>query len=105
MDALKFTLSGQSTRRIDRPAVLTGVVSSGNLEVLIESAELAGECRVQVRTSAQGFADIWSAVLEDFARRYDLANLRISVNDGGATPAVVSLRLDQAMENFIGVAP
>jgi malonate decarboxylase delta subunit len=104
MDALKFTLPGKSARQIDRQAVLTGVVSSGNLEVLIESANFAGECRVQIRTSAQGFAEIWSAVLEDFATRYDLANLRISVNDGGATPAVVGLRLDQAMENFIGVS-
>jgi malonate decarboxylase delta subunit len=105
MESLNFTLPGQSVRQIDKPAVLAGVVSSGNLEVLIESAELAGACQVQIRTSAQGFAEIWSAVLEDFASRYDLANLRISVNDGGATPAVVSLRLDQAMENFIGVAP
>ena len=105
MESLNFTLPGLSVRQIDKPAVLAGVVSSGNLEVLIESAELAGECRVQIRTSAQGFVEIWSAVLEDFAARYDLANLRISVNDGGATPAVVSLRLDQAMENFIGASP
>ena len=102
MDSLNFTLSGKSARRFDRPPVLTGVVASGNLEVLVESVEQGGDCQVQVRTSAQGFAEIWSAVLEDFASRYDLANLRVSINDGGATPAVVSLRLDQAMENFIG---
>lgn len=104
MDLLQFTLPGQSTRRTNRPTALTGVVSSGNLEVLIESADFDGACQVEIRTSAKGFADIWSAVLEDFAARHDLSNLRISVNDGGATPAVVSLRLDQAMENFIGDA-
>lgn len=102
MDLLHFTLPGRSARRPDRPAALTGVVSSGNLEVLIEPADFAGTCRVEVRTVARGFAEIWSAVLEDFAARHDLANLRIAVNDGGATPAVVSLRLDQAMENYIG---
>jgi malonate decarboxylase delta subunit len=30
------------------------------------------------------------------------AGLRLSVNDAGATPAVVSLRLDQAVEEFRG---
>ena len=78
-------------------------MGSGNLEVLIETAELEGLCQVQVSTSANGFAEIWEAVLNDFALRHDLANLRISINDGGATPAVVSLRLDQAMEDFFGV--
>ena len=103
MDYLHFELSGQSAQLRDQPAVLTGVVGSGNLEVLIETAELEGLCQVQVSTSANGFAEIWKAVLNDFALRHDLANLRISINDGGATPAVVSLRLDQAMEDFIGV--
>ena len=103
MDFLHFELSGQSVQRRDQPAVLTGVVGSGNLEVLIETAELEGLCQVQVSTSANGFAEIWEAVLNDFALRHDLANLRISINDGGATPAVVSLRLGQAMEDFLGV--
>jgi malonate decarboxylase delta subunit len=103
MDYLHFELSGQSAQLRDQPAVLTGVVGSGNLEVLIETAELEGLCQVQVSTSANGFAEIWEAVLNDFALRHDLANLRISINDGGATPAVVSLRLDQAMEDFLGV--
>lgn len=103
MDYLHFELSGQSAQLRDQPAVLTGVVGSGNLEVLIETAELEGLCQVQVSTSANGFAEIWGAVLNDFALRHDLANLRISINDGGATPAVVSLRLDQAMEDFLGV--
>lgn len=103
MDYLHFELSGQSAQLRDQPAVLTGVVGSGNLEVLIETAELEGLCQVQVSTSANGFAEIWEAVLNDFALRHDLANLRISINDGGATPAVVSLRLGQAMEDFLGV--
>jgi malonate decarboxylase delta subunit len=103
MDYLHFELSGQSAQLRDQPAVLTGVVGSGNLEVLIETVELEGLCQVQVSTSANGFSEIWEAVLNDFALRHDLANLRISINDGGATPAVVSLRLDQAMEDFLGV--
>jgi malonate decarboxylase delta subunit len=36
--------------------------------------------------------------MDDFNRRWQLADVRIAINDMGATPAVVSLRLDQAVE-------
>jgi malonate decarboxylase delta subunit len=76
--------------------VLVGVVGSGNLEVMVEPA--AGtRCSVEVETSARGFRPIWQAVLSDFHERHALAGLRISINDMGATPAVVSLRLEQAV--------
>jgi malonate decarboxylase delta subunit len=40
-------------------------------------------------------------VLADFQQRWRLADVRISINDVGATPAVVSLRLDQAAESML----
>jgi malonate decarboxylase delta subunit len=52
---------------------------------------------VHVETSARGFASIWQAVMNDFHVRHPLAGVRVSINDMGATPAVVSLRLDQAV--------
>lgn len=76
--------------------VLVGVVGSGNLEVMLEPAA-GDQCSVHVETSARGFAGIWRAVLEDFHQRHPLAGLRVSINDMGATPAVVNLRLDQAV--------
>lgn len=76
--------------------VLVGVVGSGNLEVLVESTGSA-DTQVQVQTSARGFGAIWQAVIDDFHQRHPLAGLRVSINDMGATPAVVSLRLDQAI--------
>jgi malonate decarboxylase delta subunit len=79
--------------------VLIGVVGSGNLEVLLEPA--AGKlCSVHVETSARGFGTIWEAVLRDFHERHPLAGVRVSINDMGATPAVVSLRLDQAIQEL-----
>jgi len=39
--------------------------------------------------------------MEDFNQRWRLADARIAINDMGATPAVVSLRLDQAVEAVI----
>lgn len=91
-------------RKTSRVAQLVGVVSSGNLEVLIEPAALGGACEVAVATSAHGFGPIWEAVVRDFDARWRLADTRISINDMGATPAVVSLRLDQAAESMAGGA-
>ncbi len=38
--------------------------------------------------------------MADFFARHPLADVRISINDIGATPAIVSLRLDQAVAEF-----
>jgi malonate decarboxylase delta subunit len=101
METLHFRLENGRTR-MPTQAHLIGVVSSGNLEVLIESTELNGTCEVEVNTAAVGFGAIWQAVIADFHTRWSLANVRIAINDVGATPAVVSLRLDQAVESLQG---
>jgi len=87
-----------------RPQVV-GVVGSGNLEVLIESAPLGGACSIEIKTAAVGFGATWQAVMQDFHQRWQLADTRIAINDMGATPAVVSLRLDQAAAGLKGAAP
>lgn len=71
-----------------------GVVGSGDLEVLMEPA---AETVVAVRTSVDGFEKIWRATLERFFARNPVA-ARVEINDFGATPGVVSLRLSQALE-------
>ena len=98
LETLDYTLPGQ------RPAgrfvpILVGVVGSGNLEVLLEPSA-GSDCRVHVETSARGFSAIWQAVVTDFHHRHPLAGVRVSVHDMGATPAVVSLRLDQAVSEL-----
>ena len=102
MEHLSFSYAGG--RPEPRDAVVVGVVSSGNLEVMIEPLPGDTTCRIEVATSARGFDDVWSAVLGDFFERSRLGGVRISINDVGATPAVVSLRLDQAVEEFRGPA-
>lgn len=84
---------------LSKAAQLVGVVGSGNLEVLIESVPLDGACEIEIKTAARGFGSTWQAVMEDFHARWQLRDTRISINDMGATPAVVSLRLDQAVES------
>jgi malonate decarboxylase delta subunit len=104
METLTFRCEN-GVRRLAAPPQLVGVVSSGNLEVLIEPIALGGACEIQVVTAATGFGATWRAVVEDFHDRWLLADARVSINDMGATPAVVSLRLDQAVESMLGAAP
>ena len=85
-------------------ARLVGVVGWGNLEVMIEPVLQDGACTIEINTAAQGFGAVWEAVVTDFAARHPLADVRISINDNGATPAIVSLRLDQAVEEFAATA-
>lgn len=82
-------------------AQLVGVVSSGNLEVLIEPFKLNGACEIEVKTPVGSFEEIWTKVMEDFHSRWQLTDTRLFINDMGATPAVVSLRLDQAAAAFL----
>ncbi|CAB3802260.1 Malonate decarboxylase acyl carrier protein [Paraburkholderia ultramafica] len=76
-----------------------GVVGSGDLEVLLSPADDAGalSAHVVVRTSVDGYSHIWKSVLDRFFTRYDGA-ARIEINDFGATPGVVALRLAEALE-------
>jgi malonate decarboxylase delta subunit len=103
METLNYRFE-QGRRQLSAEPRIVGVVSSGNLEVLVESVPLGGACEVGIQTAAVGFGPIWQAVITDFQERWQLADTRISINDMGATPAVVSLRLDQAVEEMLGEA-
>lgn len=93
METLNFEYP--ATQPIVRP-VHVGIVGSGDLEVLLEPYG-DGAAQVKVRTSADGYADTWQAVLDRFFERNDVG-ARFEINDQGATPGMVSLRLAQAME-------
>jgi malonate decarboxylase delta subunit len=103
IETLHFAFDGGRPLAPFDPA-LVGVVASGNLEVLVEPAPGSG-CRIDVDTSARGFAGVWEAVLRDFHARHGLAGLAVAIHDMGATPAVVSLRLDQAVAAIAGARP
>jgi len=98
LERLDYRLTGERPAGPFAP-VLAGVVGSGNLEVLLEPAD-GSDCTFRIETSARGFGPIWEAVVRDFHRRHPLAGVHVSVNDMGATPAVVSLRLDQAAQEL-----
>jgi malonate decarboxylase delta subunit len=103
MENLEFRFTAQPVKPA-AGAALCGVVGSGNLEILIRPGDEADACTVVVKTSARGFGKIWEAVIADFASRHPVGGTRIAINDMGATPAVVTLRLGQALGDYTGGA-
>ena len=93
MEQIEFNYP--ANRRVNKKGHV-GVVGSGDLEVLLEPAE-DEFAHVFIRTSVHGFRDTWKAVLDRFFANYDGA-VRIQINDAGATPGNVQLRLEQAVE-------
>jgi len=94
MEQLKFEYP-LAKRAVTKKAHI-GVVGSGDMEVLMEPSQ-TGVAQVSVQTSVNGFGQSWKAVLDRFFAKYDGA-VRIHINDAGATPGIVMLRLQQAVE-------
>jgi malonate decarboxylase delta subunit len=94
MEKLEFDYPS-ANRPVSKKAHV-GVVGSGDMEVLMQPAE-KGIAHVSVLTSVNGFGKSWKAVLDRFFAKHDRA-VRIDINDAGATPGSVMLRLEQAME-------
>ena len=103
METLDFRFDSKPVPPAAEPA-LCGVVGSGNLEILIKTGSEPAACRVSVKTSARGFGDTWRAVLGSFAASHPAGGTAIAINDMGATPAVVTLRLAQALADYQGGA-
>ncbi|MER2540372.1 MAG: malonate decarboxylase acyl carrier protein [Azonexus sp.] len=103
METLDFRFDSSPTPRTADPA-LCGVVGSGNLEILVKAGEQRNSCEVRIKTSARGFGETWKAVIGSFAASHPAGGTAIAINDMGATPAVVSLRLAQALAEYQGGA-
>jgi malonate decarboxylase delta subunit len=94
MEQMEFDYPA-AQRRITKKAHV-GVVGSGDMEVLLEPSQGDG-AHVSITTSVNGFHDTWKAVFDRFFSKFDGA-VRIQINDAGATPGSVLLRLEQAVE-------
>ena len=103
METLEFRFNSKPAARAADPA-LCGVVGSGNLEILVKPGMEPEACAVSIKTSARGFGETWRAVLGSFAVSHAAGGTLIAINDMGATPAVVTLRLAQALAEYQGGA-
>jgi malonate decarboxylase acyl carrier protein len=80
---------------------LSGVVGSGNLEVLLEPHPTAPQkVSYDIATSVAGYRESWVAGLDDFAHHYAVGGVKITIHDQGAPPVVIMMRLRQALDNL-----
>lgn len=102
MEHLNYRHATQRRAAGTSKLAIVGVVASGNLEVLAERVLPDNECEVDISTAAEGFGEVWQAVVADFVERRASGGVRLSVNDGGARPDMVALRLAQAVRALEG---
>jgi malonate decarboxylase delta subunit len=102
MEHLNYRHAARQRASGTGPEAIVGVVASGNLEVLVERVLPDGECEVDINTAAEGFDEVWQMVVADFVERRSPGGLKLSINDGGARPDMVSLRLAQAVRAIEG---
>jgi malonate decarboxylase delta subunit len=74
-------------------------VGSGDLEILMEPGE-AGKTTIQVMTSVDGSVARWKNLFERIFTAQIPPAVNIAIHDFGATPGVVRLRLEQALEEI-----
>ena len=91
----KLIFEYQATKPIPKGAFV-GVVSSGDLEILLEPID-GLKAYVVVRTRFDGFRQVWQDILDKFFIENAIV-AKIEINDFGATPGMVNLRLLQALE-------
>ena len=102
MERLSFEFDAQRPAGGTARQAIVGIVASGNLEVLLQRTLTAHCCLFEVATPAMGFEATWRAVLGDFVARRETGGLRFSINDCGARPDVVALRLAQGLRLLDG---
>ncbi|MFM0060926.1 malonate decarboxylase subunit delta [Paraburkholderia phytofirmans] len=78
---------------------VAGVVASGDLEVLLE-ANTAHRTVVNITTSVDGKGPVWEAVLARIFGDGSLPAAKLEINDSGATPGVVQMRIRQVFEQL-----
>src|ERR1700720_3673628 len=95
MLTLRLTHTAKSRLSGKKDKAIIGVVASGNLEVLLERVLPGADCEVDIDTPVRGYDETWKAVIAEFVERSSPGGLRLSINDGGARPDTVYLRLMQ----------
>lgn len=80
----------------------TGVVGSGDLEIMIEKKDIGKKTSFKVVTPVKGYDEVWEKVIKAFVLQEKMGGLSVEINDNNATPFVVSMRLKQAMAEAKG---
>ena len=70
-----------------KPQAITGVVASGNLEILLERVLPPDACEVAIETPIAGYGPVWEAVVADFVARAQPGGTRRRVRAPGCSPS------------------
>jgi malonate decarboxylase delta subunit len=97
METLSYRHKAKDRATGSKLLAIIGVVASGNLGVMVERVLPDTQCQVYINTAAEAFGAVWEAVVADFVERRSPGGLKLSINDGGARPDTVALRLAQAV--------
>lgn len=94
----KVTLTLQAPKTLDKNVQLqNGVVSSGDLEVVFESSD-GNTLTVIIKSSVDNSAERWKALFSRIQQFNALPAGRMLINDFGASPGVVRLRVEQVLD-------
>lgn len=99
MEKLNFKFNSNAIKNANF-GLTSGVVNSGNLEIMAIANNDVATVSFDITTTVPGFSKTWESVLGDFASNYNLGGSHLLLNDCGATPAVVALRLRQLYEGL-----
>lgn len=102
LNHLEFSYDGVAGASIPGGWSHSGVVGSGDMEVLLTKKEQGGKVVVKVCTPVRGFDQVWDRVLSHFVTESGCGDLLIEINDNNATPFIVCLRLQQALSEARG---
>lgn len=99
MEIIEFQFNaGQPSKR----RCLVGCVGSGDLEVIMEPNE-SGVLSIKVTTSVDGSEARWKNLFERMFNETEYPAMKLEINDFGATPGVVRLRIEQGLEEVSDV--
>jgi malonate decarboxylase delta subunit len=95
------------TFHIVRPArkapinqTLVGYVGSGDLEVMIDYSDNS-QADIYIHSSSSAGEQRWLALIERIEANQPLPMMRMDIHDFSATPGVIRLRLEQALEQAL----
>lgn len=94
----KVSLAIPASKKLGKKVQLqNGVVSSGDLEVVFEASD-GDSLEVIIKSSVDNSAERWKALFSRIEQFNTLPAGRMLINDFGASPGVVRLRVEQVLD-------
>ncbi len=97
METLKFEYS--ATHSVSEKTIV-GVVGSGDLEILINPNTMQDKLEISVSSSSNKTSEQWQIIFDRILGTRALPAVCMEINDFAATPGVIRVRMEQALEEI-----